>query len=446
MIITDDQRADEMAAMPRTRRLLGRSGTTFENAVVTTPHCAPSRSSLHTGLLAHNHGRMANNDPTSVDFSESLAVWLQRAGYYTSHTGKVLLNEGPAFRLPGFEDWFAQASPNHYNYFDFNINDNGVVKRFEGPENYNTDVIAAHAVDVIHAQRDSDQPLFMSIAPITPHDTPVGTQNELAVTVDPEPAPRHVGAYADAPLPLPPSFNEADNSDKPMSVRNRPRLTEQQVEEVTANYRARLAALLSLDEAVESICDALRETGRLDNTILVFTSDNGWMLGEHRYGGGKGVPYEPSIRVPLLMRGPGIPAGRVRPPVTNVDLTATFVEAAGAAAPYALDGMPLLRPERLRRKNLERVVPLEIDFDGRGGPFDTPNRYYGARTVDWKYVFHTHTGEEELYHLRTDPHELSNLAEVAEHAAVKARLKAEAKALSVARGRSCQRWVKLPSP
>jgi arylsulfatase A-like enzyme len=410
--------------------------------VVTTPHCAPSRSSLHTGLLAHNHGRMANNDPTVVDFGESLAVWLRRAGYYTSHSGKVLLGEPPTFRLPGFDDWFAQATPSYYNYFDFNINDNGVLRSFRGPENYDTDVIARHAVDVIHAQCDSDQPLFMSIAPITPHDTPVGSQSGQAVTVDPEPAPRHAGAYVDAVLPMPPSFNEADISDKPTTVRSRPLLTASQIDEVAASYRARLTALLAVDEAVEAIYNALRDTGRLNNTIVVFTSDNGWMLGEHRYGGGKGVPYEPSVRVPLLMRGPGIPAGHKHQPVTNVDLTATFVEAAGAVPAYALDGASLLRRESLQRSGMQRVVALEIDFDGRGGPFDTPNRYYGARTAEWKYIFHTQTGEEELYHLRADPHELSNLAGVAKYAAVKARLKAEADALSVARGSSCQRWLR----
>lgn len=435
VFMTDDQRADDMWMLSRTRQLLGGEGTTFMNAFTTSPQCAPSRATYFTGLLAHNHGLISNTSKIGdVDFSHSLGVLLQAAGYFTSHVGKVLLNDAATFRLPGFDDWFALATPGEYTDFDITVNDNGTVRTFNGTDNYQSDVLAAHAVDIIKRVGNSAQPLFMTVAPSIPHDQVHGSQQ-----LPPQPATRYAGSFAQLPLPEPPNFNENDVSDKPQEVQNLSVLTDDQVAAIQAEYRARSAALLAIDDNVESIYNALRDAGRLDNTIFVFTADHGWMQGEHRYPGGKVVHYEPSTRIPLLIRGPGFPANSVcEELVANVDIPATLIQAAGAQPAQPPDGVPLLpmppQPD-------DRVLPLEIQFDGGGGAYANPSHYCAARTRDWKYVLHPDTNEEELYDVRNDPYELTNLATDPAHNARKATLRGEATSLSTCQGDTCRRYL-----
>jgi N-acetylglucosamine-6-sulfatase len=240
---------------------------------------------------------------------------------------------------------------------------------------------------------------------------------------------RFADAFFGTQLPRPPSFNEPDVSDKPPFIRKRHRLRPWQIRAITETHRQRLASLLAVDEGVTQIVQELRSARVLDNTVLIFTSDNGWMQGEHRVPNGKILAYEPSIRVPLLMRGPGIPAGSQRNDlVWNGDLAPTILALAGAQPAFPLDGRSLLAPRDPRRAIL---------LEGPAAPrtLGLP-RFSGLRTRRYKYIEHL-WGAKELYDLRRDPYELANLARLPRMAGVKAQLGRRLARLRGCAGASC---------
>jgi arylsulfatase A-like enzyme len=222
--------------------------------------------------------------------------------------------------------------------YNYKINDNGMVVTYGNtPADYQPDVLADRAVDTITEAAPS-QPFFLSIAPIPPH-------NELFSTgfSHPRPAPRHVNAFSQQPLPRPPSFNEANVSDKPALIRNLPLLTASDVRQITTRYRARLASLLAVDDLVERVVNALAASGVLDNTVVIFTSDHGFFFGEHRIPTEKTKVYEEAARVPLMIRGGSFPPGvQANQFVANIDLAPTIVQLAGAVPRLVMDGRSLL--------------------------------------------------------------------------------------------------------
>jgi arylsulfatase A-like enzyme len=226
----------------------------------------------------------------------------------------------------------------------YELNENGVRHRYgdlldEDPALYQTDVLRNRAVDVIRRRAGSGRPLFLSIAFLAPHmeSRNVGEMTGVGV----RPAQRHRGRFAHARLPRPPSFDERDVSDKPPLIRHRPRFDSFDVEDIRNRYRWRQESLLAVDEAVRAIVTELEAQGQLDNTYLLFTSDNGFMQGQHRVGSGKVLPYDPSTRVPLLIRGPGIPAAEESDElVGNIDLAPTILRIAGATPGKVVDGRP----------------------------------------------------------------------------------------------------------
>ena len=276
--------------------------------------------------------------------------------------------------------------------------------RLESPRLHQTDAITERSLAFIR-RRSGDAPFFLWTNYVAPH---TGRPRDLADPTDIDstvPADRHRTAFLGALLPRPPSFDEADVSDKPPAIRSRARMKQWRIAALAETRRQRLASLLAVDEGVARIVASLREAGELGDTLLIFTSDNGFMAGEHRVPGGKVLPYEPSIRVPLLMRGPGIPRGARREQlVWNGDLAPTILEATGARAPFALDGrslMPFVHGAREDRAVLLQGPP-------KPGSNGMP-RFTGLRTAHYKYVEHL-WGARELYDLRTDPDELENLA------------------------------------
>jgi arylsulfatase A-like enzyme len=226
----------------------------------------------------------------------------------------------------------------------------------------------------------------------------------------PKPAPRHATAFDSEPLPQPPNFNEADVSDKPPTIQEMAPIDEAGFNNIQRRYRCMLESLLSVDEGVGRMLDALDAAGELDDTLFAFTSDNGFFAGEHRLQRGKNRVYEEAVRVPLVLRGPGIPAGvEVDDLAINADLAATVVDAAGATAGRALDGRSLLpfaeRPERLRGRE------LLIEQGDQSDPADEVQgiAYSAILTSRYKYV-DNRSGELELYDLELDPYELQNEA------------------------------------
>jgi N-acetylglucosamine-6-sulfatase len=403
VIETDDQTDDSLRFMANVNRLLVQQGVRFDNNYASFPLCCPSRSTFLTGQYAHNHGVMGNAPPqggfTKLDHSNTLAVWLQRAGYYTAHVGKYLNGYGtPDTRsiVPaGWSEWHGATS---LPYLGFTLNEGGQLNRYPANQaNYQTDVFGAKAVDIIRRQTALDTPLFMWVAFFAPHsggprdpDDPAGT----SALRGPSPAERHRNAFASQALPQPPSFNEADVSDKPASVRNRRLLNATQIRRIQEMYQQRLESLLAVDEGVANIVEALRASGELERTLIIFTSDNGFMHGEHRIPSGKVVVYEPSARVPLVLRGPGVSHGpHVSDVVSNIDLAPTILAAAKVKAGRVMDGRSLLPLAGDRLADYGRDLLLE-----------TPN-YAAIHTSRYVWVEYG-SGERELYDLKTDPNQL----------------------------------------
>jgi N-acetylglucosamine-6-sulfatase len=428
VVMTDDQTLRDMSVMPRTRALIGDPGVTFTQNFASYALCCPSRATFLTGQYSHNNGVLGNRPPRGgfgkLDGASTLPVALQRQGYETVHIGKYLNGYGrDAGVPPGWTDWHGAVDPSTYLMYGYTLNENGTLNTYgsptvEDPALYQTDVYRQKAIDVIRRPRDPSHPLFLSVAFLAPHsEAGRATAGQASI----RPAPRHKRAFANMPLPRPPSFNERNVRDKPAHVRNAPRLRPQRIDRITANFRARREALLSVDEAVEGIVGALAETGQLDNTYILFTADNGFFHGEHRVPNGKYLPYDVSTHLPLLVRGPGIQAGgRSAELVSNVDLAATIADVAGVTPIKPVDGRSLIPyakdpAERSRRPILHEGLAAAEDGDvdqdgpaaGRRGRLPVAN-FTGIRTPRWLYVEYD-GGERELYDLRRDPHELRSL-------------------------------------
>jgi N-acetylglucosamine-6-sulfatase len=442
VIHTDDQDAASMAVMARTRALLGAQGTTFTNSFASYPLCCPSRATFLTGQYGHNHGVLGNNPPrggfAKLNGANTLAVWLRRSGYHTALVGKYLNGYGernPREVPPGWSDWNGSVDPSSYRYYATTINRNGrLVTTGRGPASYLTDVYARMASDIVRRRARSPQPFFLWTNFLAPHNSSgEGSEGEDALGNNlPVPAPRHRARFAQAQLPATPARNEADVSDKPALIRALPSLTPTTLAGVRLNYQRRLASLLAVDEAVGRIVAALRASGELNRTLILFTSDNGYLQGEHRLPEGKSYLYEPSVRVPLLVRGPGVPRGVRRSQlVANVDLAPTILAAARARPGLPQDGLSLLALARNPRAGLGRSILFE------DGERSDDKEYVAIRTPHHVYAEYTN-GDRELYDLRTDRFQLRSLHADARFSALRGALAARLAALRSCRGASCR--------
>lgn len=437
VIMTDDQTVDQMRALPKTRALLAAHGTTFSNSFVDFALCCPSRSTFLTGQYAHNHGVQANGGPHGgyphLDHSNTLPVWLQEAGYYTAHIGKYLNNYGvdsPA-SPPGWSRWFGLIDPTTYRMYGYKASDEGTPVSFgDAARDYQTDVIAARAEEVLRSRAGSRQPFFLTVAPTSPHLERIGKEQ-----TPPRPAPRYAGRFAEQQLPAKPSYDEADVADKPDHVSRRPRLSPAKQLHVAETYRACLASLLAVDDLVERLVKALDDTGQLGRTVIVFTSDNGFYFGEHRISEGKYLPYEEAIRVPLIIRdgrNGGFPAGvTVDPMVSNLDLAPTLVALTGARARRKMDGRPLLPLALDPRKGKDRTLLIEGYGEGKDKP-----PFAAVRDPRWFYAEYRN-GDRELYDLHSDPFELRSLHADPAAAAVRQDLARRLARLRACSGASC---------
>jgi N-acetylglucosamine-6-sulfatase len=442
VLMTDDQTLDSMSVMAQTNRLIGEQGTTFTRSFVNYPLCCPSRATLYTGQYAHNHGVLGNGPPlggyTRLDKTNWLPLWLQAAGYRTMHVGKFLNGYGrlsaPTEVPLGFNDWHGTVDPSTYSFWNYTVNENGTLRTYGAanePEFYSTDFFARRANELIAAAAPSDQPFFMSVAFLAPHAGQPREFDDPAGQSTPAVAPRHVNAFSTVALPQPASFNEADVSDKTALMQRRPLITPQVFGAIQENYQQRLESLLAVDEAVASIVGGLEATGELDNTLLLFTSDNGFFHGEHRVRQGKLLVYEPSIRLPLLMRGPGVPAGKRQSQlVTNADLAPTIVDAADARPGRAPDGRSLLDLVDDPGVQWGRELLLE-------GGTNAGLTYTALRNYRYKWVEHAN-GERELYDLETDPDELTNRSIDPALASVRFAMAERLAALRKCAGSSCR--------
>jgi|GEM_PF-79798 len=452
VVMTDDQNVEQMGALRRVRRLIGGRGTTFARNFSTFPLCCPSRATFLTGQYSHNHGVRGNSPPDGgfykLDSSNTLPVWLGGAGYATAHIGKYLNGYGtrdPRQVPAGWQEWMGSVDPTTYNFRSFCLNVSGQLVRYgQAPRRacpapvtqrrgtYQGDLYTRLAVDYIGRRAPSAQPFFLSVAYLAPHSG--GPNDGGRCDGSAKPAARHRTRFAGAPLPRPPGFNERDVRDKPVSIRRLPRLDVRDIAQIRTRYRCRRASLLAVDEGVEKLVEALRAAGELETTLFVFTSDNGFFGGEHRVPGGKFKVYEPSVRVPVLIAGPGVPPNaRVDQLTGNVDLAATIVKAARATPGRVLDGVSLVDVARSPQAFSGRPILLA---NGPSGPQGDPH-YAAIRTSRYKYVEYV-TGERELYDLRVDPFEQRSVHRSRRYRGVRARLATQLRSLRTCAGATCR--------
>ena len=404
---------------------LAANGVTFENAFVTNALCCPSRSTIFTGLYSHNHHVMDNNPPTggAPAFrpleSEALPVWLDNAGYTTGFVGKYLNNYDGTYIPPGWDEWKGRVVGQPYLGKD-QVEGFGMDgKNAEGKTH--TQVFADEAVSFV-TQRAGATPYFLFVSPYAPHDPGIH-------------ADRYDALFSDAPLPRPPSFNERDVSDKPAWIRDEPRLRTKQISEARRLYRNRLRSMKDVDRMVGRIVGALRETGELSSTYVVFFSDNGYHAGQHRLLlPPKRLSYEEDIKVPFIVRGPGVPTGATRSGmVLNNDLAPTFAEWARTNPLLPVDGRslePMLSPSP--------PSSWRTAFLAEAAPHEQIGRP-AYRAVRTKYYLHVRyaNGEKELYNLNRDPYQLDSYYLEAGDA-LKERLRGRLSSLARCTGEECR--------
>lgn len=426
-IMTDDQDAASVARMPNVQRLIAQQGTTFGNSFASTPQCCPSRASFLTGKYTHNHKVFTNLPPdggyeeaSEIGLEKStIATWLDRSGYATAYMGKYLNQYFGPEVPPGWDKWYGytRGMSNANGYF---VNENGTERWVPRAEQADPDYLAAKAETFIKGRRADGPPFFMVMAPFTPHNPYFH-------------APRHAAFYPNLKVPRTPDFNEADFSDKPAKLARKPSLTEEQVAGLDEKYRDRMRGLRGVDEMVDRTVRALGRGGHLRDTYIVYVSDNGYLVGGHRWEG-KDLPYEGAIRVPFMVRGPGVPAGaRKTQMVANVDWAPTIADWAGVEPAHTVDGRsvdPLFSGDPEWRKRL-LIEYYTTDPDGYRSDFK------GLRTADGKSYTEYPSGEREFYDLSKDPYQLENASSTMDPA-LQADLAAKLAVLKECAGQACR--------
>jgi N-acetylglucosamine-6-sulfatase len=395
-------------------------GVRFKRSFVTTPVCCPSRATFLRGQYAHNHGTLTGDPPAGgwqkfrSDGRErsTIATWLDVAGYTTGYMGKYLNGYGDeratAYVPPGWDRWWGwQGTYKEYDDF-YKINEDDRIRTYDRRQLHEADYLSRQAEAFVRARRGDQRPWFLVVAPNTPH--------EPAYV-----AKRHRSLFRNVQMPRPPSFNERDVSDKPPWIRRKPRLGPGKVANVSDYWRQRQRALQSVDDLVGNLVGALTDTNQMSNTYVVYTSDNGYLLYRHRMWS-KGAPYEESIGVPLIVRGPGVPHGETREQiVANTDWAPTIADWAEVKPPDFVDGLsfsPLLgsSPPRWRERLLiEWLHPT------------SGQAFRGVRTSDDTTYVEYDSGKRELYRLDADPFQLENAYESTDSndiASLKDRLRA----------------------
>lgn len=434
LIVTDDQTAQSFnqVTMPRTVRLLANRGTSFSDAVVATPQCCPSRATMLTGQYDINHGVIANEPGYSLlrQKANTLPAWLSRAGYTTAHVGKYL-NHYEDFAgtepAPGWDRWFSLLAADYRNP-SYSVDGK---RRKSGKGEYVTRRLSSVAARMIEGFSAQERPFFLQLNQLAPHIG--GASYPGRCNGAPTPDPRDEDLFLDEPIPQTPAFNEADVSDKPHFMQAQAQLSARQVEKLQTYYGCSLATLRAVDRGTGRVVAALRKEGQLDNTLIIFTSDNGFSFGDHRVPDTKGLPYEEHLRVPLVIRAPGDVGARTRGEslesvVANVDLAPTILDFAAAKPCLAketcrrMDGRSLRTLLRGQTPRWESDRAIRISFNINAARYGLSCAWEGLRTSSTMLVEHVSAPGEysegntcvpasiwERYDLTADPFQLDNL-------------------------------------
>jgi N-acetylglucosamine-6-sulfatase len=406
-VLTDDQSERLMSAMPSVRTRVAAQGVTFDNAYITQPLCCPSRATFLRGQYPHNHGVTDIAPPDGgearfrdLDLDEStFATWLNDAGYRTGFVGKYLNGYKGTYVPPGWDSWVGRIDyPGGHS-----LNENGNIYGVE--DAHMTDIYRQKAMRFLRNATDSpaDAPFLLAFWTNAPH-LPAAS------------AARHARLYRNDDLDTSPSFNERDVSDKPAWIRSMPRFNRDDLVVIRDSQRQQKRSLRAVDEAVNAMLSLLAERGELDNTYVVFTSDNGVAMGEHRYyrkEGAKSAPYEETAGVPFVVRGPGVSQGTAHELVANNDLAPTLAQWAGVQAPTFVDGRSLIPVLGSEPPSSWRTALLTERHAGTSRELAPDHDAIIAE--DYTYVEYL-TGEKELYDLNADPYQLESIHDTADPA------------------------------
>jgi len=442
-VLTDDLSQNIISHLPH-GRALARAGASMSRYYVVDSLCCPSRAAIFTGQYPHDDGVFTNKGADggydaynrNGDQQKSFAVALQNAGYQTALMGKYLNGYEPGYGVaPGWDEW--DAVGNGYSEFNYFMNTNGRERFYGGTsKSYLTDVLSEKASAFIDTASTSGQPFMLEIATFAPHAPYT-------------PAPRYAGAARKVAYPRTSAWDRLP-AHPPSWLKGHPRLTRDQRQGITAAYRRRIESALSVDQMVGSLESELRATGEAGNTYLVFSSDNGYHMGEYRLLPGKQTAFDTDIHVPLIVSGPGVPAGKVISQLaSNIDLNPTFESLAGLPVPAGTDGHSLAalwlgrNPANWRQAILiEHHGPDDSagDPDRQNKLSGDPPSYEAIRTATALYVRYAN-GEQEYYNTARDPFELDNIASSGVPAALRTALAALANCHG---GASCWAAAHLP--
>jgi len=450
-ILTDDMTSSELAGMPNVQSLLASQGTTFNRFYISFPLCCPSRATMLSGQYMHNHGVHGNNPPNGgwsvfrPHESNDLADWMQNAGYYTVHIGKYLnfyASANPELPVPpAWDQWYGKVSEDAL-YYDYTMIEKTsptatphITFYGDRPDDYQTDVFSHRALDFIDNSTSAQRPFLLDLWFNSPHG-PF------------DPAPRDLYKLAGTPLPRLPAFNEKDMSDKPKWLQRETKfpLSKLQIKTIANERLRQQEQLISVDQSVGQIVQTLKDKGILDNTYIIFTSDNGIFRGEHRIASGKYLPYDPASRVPFVIRGPGIPAGATSNElVWNGDIPQTIMQIATGSENPSADGRSLLPYAEDPTKLSTRPILLEgdtgpgsadeaqaasarardarVSVEGKRGvknleqepdaiksaaSVNSAPAYRSIRTDRYEYTIYSN-GQSELYDMKRDPAQLNSV-------------------------------------
>ena len=417
-VLTDDLSWNLVRYLPQVRTLQTQ-GVTFNDYVVTDSLCCPSRSSILTGRFPHDTGVFTNGgDDGGFQFfhdhgeeTQTFATALQAKGYRTAMMGKYLNGYQPAdtqggtqpYVPPGWTEW--DVAGNGYPEFNYVLNENHNLVRYGSePADYLTDVLARKGAKFVTDSARAGSPFLLEIATFAPHAPYT-------------PAPRDANDFPGLTAPRGPAFDTLP-TDAPPWLAGRPPLTAAEKQTIDTAFRERAQAVQAVDDLIATIRSALTAAGVADDTYLVFSSDNGYHMGEYRLNPGKMTAFDTDIRVPLVVAGPGVPAGAAsEAAVANIDLAPTFQQLGGAPIPNTVDGhslLPLLGGQPggdWRTANLIEHHGPDTQADDPDLPAvgsGNPPSYEAIRTDGFTYVEYV-DGSREYYDLARDPHELHNI-------------------------------------
>ncbi len=431
-ILVDDQPFDALGFHGRYPFLktpnmdrIAAEGARFENFNCTQSICSPSRASFLTGTYAHIHGVNQNHPRVDPDWAKfpPFTHYLREAGYQTAHVGKIhmAIKPGAAHIRPGFDYWFSFQGQGEY--FDPMVNDNGREYRVEG---YMTDILTERAVDWLKAKRDPAKPFSLNLWHKGVHE-------------DHSPAPRHRDLYAGVALPPPPHGTSDETflgkpewqRIKAFDVRWKSYVPVDSLPPKgwpfkEEKFLSLLRCMAAIDESLGTILGTLEEIGELDDTVVIFSSDNGYFMGEHGYWD-KRIAYENSMRIPLLVRyPPKVPAGRsISQICLNIDVAPTLLDLAGVPVPGQMQGESMVRLLETGKDPGWRKSMLYQYYVDDAYPYAGPDMV-AVKTERYKLVdnFLEHD-IDELYDLKEDPGEMNNLIDAGRMSDVRAELFAE---------------------